>query len=89
MIGLRRGPEPGTLAAARTAELVRVGAIAPSHAPTAREIGTRYRYVVDQVWTQQHRKCAYCEAPEQRRRNDVEHFRPKGRIDPMDGSPPV
>lgn len=40
-----------------------------------------YRVAGLLLWRRQHQLCAYCESPEQRRRNDVEHFRPKARAD--------
>lgn len=37
-----------------------------------------------------HGKCAYCETKVNAgNAQDVEHFRPKGRIDPCDGNPPI
>jgi uncharacterized protein (TIGR02646 family) len=38
-----------------------------------------YRIAGTLLCRRQGLKCAYCEHPEQRKRNDVEHFRPKGR----------
>lgn len=68
-----RGAE--RLATIETDELTRVRAL--GRAPTGDEIGDRYRVAADLLWERQHRKCAYCENVEQRKRNDVEHFRPK------------
>jgi hypothetical protein len=85
MIRLQRGPEPAALAGVRdgaAGELARVRALAAStQHPSSKEIGTRYTVVAGDLWRAQHYKCAYCEGQEQRKRNDVEHFRPKGRID--------
>lgn len=37
-----------------------------------------YQVATPLLWDRQGRKCAYCESSEQRRRNDAEHYRPKG-----------
>lgn len=95
MIPLARGAEPAELRDARqgangnNGELVRVRTIAANGAPTSEQIGDRYRLAAKALWRQQSFKCAYCEAREQLRRNDVEHFRPKGRITDEDGRHPV
>lgn len=46
-----------------------------------------YRIAGDLLQRRQHFKCAYCENTEQRKRNDVEHFRPKSRALRTPGSP--
>jgi hypothetical protein len=53
-----------------------------SRDPTQAEIERfDYRIAGSLLCHRQGRKCAYCEHPEQRPRNDVEHFRPKTRAD--------
>jgi uncharacterized protein (TIGR02646 family) len=64
-------------------ELARVRALG---SPSSDEIGDKYRVVAEDLWHAQGHKCAYCEGLEQRKRNDVEHFRPKGRIDDCAGN---
>ncbi len=71
--------EPQKLADVRRIELSRVQSVAATGRPTQNDIGEKYQVVKDEVWTAQHYKCAFCECQEQRKRNDVEHFRPKTR----------
>lgn len=85
MIRLHRGAEPPALAKARDGaggELARVRVLA---SPSSDDIDDKYRCVAEDLWRAQQFKCAYCEGQEQKKRNDVEHFRPKARIDPCDG----
>ena len=88
MIRLHRGTEPAALAAVRDqgGELARVRAVAAAGELSSKAIGTKYTVVAGDLWRAQGHKCAYCESQEQRKRNDVEHFRPKGRIDACDGN---
>ncbi len=73
-----------SLASIEAVELARVRTL--GHAPSADEIGDRYRIAAELLWQRQSHKCAYCENVEQRKRNDVEHFRPKARADRSPGS---
>jgi hypothetical protein len=82
--GLADSKGAEALAGIERDELVRVRELA--RAPTGDEIGDRYRVALDLLWERQHHKCAYCENVEQRKRNDVEHFRPKARAARMPGS---
>lgn len=69
------------LAALETRALKAMRAIVASKGrdPTGDEIERfDYRIAGTLLWKRQRRKCAYCEYSEQRKRNDVEHFRPKG-----------
>jgi uncharacterized protein (TIGR02646 family) len=87
MVPLVRGPEPGKLPALAAKALVtarqRHG---QGHAVARADLPASYRQLSDELWRQQHFKCAYCEAKEQQKRNDVEHFRPAGKADRMDGT---
>ncbi len=84
MIRVQRGAEPSELATVRASELTRVRAL--GHPPSSEEVGTRYQTVGDELWRRQDFKCCYCESREQRKRNDVEHFRPKARAQRAPGS---
>jgi len=53
--------------------------------PSSEDIGTKYQLVQEPLWRAQYSKCCYCEMREQMKRNDVEHFRPKGRADRAPG----
>lgn len=86
MILIDRGaPDEGSaqgLAALEAKALAAMRKIISQHGrdPTSDEIaGFDYKIASDLLWRRQGRKCAYCEHQEQRRRNDAEHFRPKGR----------
>jgi uncharacterized protein (TIGR02646 family) len=70
------------LAALETRALTAMRAIvaAQGRDPVREEIEKfDYRIAGTLLCRRQGLKCAYCEHPEQRKRNDVEHFRPKGR----------
>lgn len=69
--------EPPKLTNVRNKELLRVQGIAAIPRPTKEDLGEAYQIVKDEVWEAQHYKCAFCECQEQKKRNDVEHFRPK------------
>lgn len=92
MIPIARGaPDEGEalkLSAVELSELHRVRALiaAEGRDPVGDEIGTSYRVAGELLWRRQGRKCAYCEADEQKRRNDVEHYRPKARANRRPGS---
>lgn len=83
----RGKPDEGTavgLSALETRALTEMRRIVQTEGrdPNGAEIaGFDYKIVGDLLCRRQGRKCAYCEHPEQRRKNDVEHFRPKGRAD--------
>ncbi|MFP2929231.1 HNH endonuclease [Pyxidicoccus sp. 3LG] len=79
MIRVSRGNEPAELAAARARELPRVRTIAAVRKPSSEDIGGEYRVVQEVLWKAQFSKCCFCETREQKKRNDVEHFRPKSR----------
>lgn len=86
MIRIDRGqPDEGSatglaaLEARALAEMRRIVAT-ENREPTSDDIdGFDYKIAGDLLWRRQGRKCAYCEHSEQRKRNDVEHFRPKTR----------
>lgn len=92
MIPIARGmPDEGaalTLAAIEASELQRVRAIIhqTGRDPTSDEIGSEYRVAGDLLHRRQKGKCAYCEGREVKRRNDVEHYRPKARANRKPGS---
>ncbi len=70
------------LAALEARALPAMRAIVAQHGrdPTQEEIERfDYRIAGTLLCRRQGLKCAYCEHPEQRKRNDVEHFRPKTR----------
>lgn len=73
MITISRGPEPIALAQARPAALAKCRPNGPVNRDA---LPDDYRKVAKDLWKAQHYKCAYCEAKEQLKRNDVEHFRP-------------
>lgn len=84
MIPISRGPEPGTLTAARQRHLPDLRAIAATRRPLSHEI-TGYEIVAQELWRAQHQKCCYCEFWEQSSYNDVEHYRPKATADRSPG----
>lgn len=45
--------------------------------------------VRNRLWKLQHGKCCYCERRYERKHSDVEHFRPKTRVDSDGNGPPV
>ncbi len=61
-------------------ELKRVKAIAEHGDPTSEEIGNKYKEVRRILWERQHYKCCFCEFKEQHDYNDVEHYRPKAKV---------
>ncbi len=79
MIQLDLGVEPPELTEVRSREVSRVGALVAAGRNATDVLGDRYAVVKDELRRRQHLKCAYCEAQEQAKRNDVEHFRPKSR----------
>lgn len=85
MIRVIRGPEPSGLAAIRSAGVEVVRALGRD--PTRKELPDGYRSVADELWAGHRYKCCYCEHQEQRKRNDVEHFRPACRARRAPGSP--
>lgn len=87
MIRVDRGEEPIALVEKRKEKLGKLRTLIKStgKAPTSDDIDG-YAIVSNELWTRQHFKCCYCELREQNKRNDVEHFRPKGRADRAPGS---
>jgi hypothetical protein len=85
LIFVTRGPEPAALASARATELPKARRIAKRRPPRSDEI-TGYEVARDHLWRAQHYKCAYCEPPEQKDRNDAEHHRPKAEANRSPGS---
>lgn len=86
MIRITRGPEPAALAAVRTAELGRVRPIAAAGKINSDAVGQEYAVVKHDLWLQQSMRCCYCEHQSYCDYNDVEHFRPKARVDRQDGT---
>jgi 5-methylcytosine-specific restriction endonuclease McrA len=86
--GLPQEGEATRLAAIEGREVARVRdlIVREGREPSSDEIGTLYRCAGDLLYRRQGRKCAYCERCEERRRNDVEHFRPKARANRLPGS---
>ncbi len=89
MIPIDRGAEPPKLAPARDRGLARIAAIVDRHERPRSEDFSGYEVVRDELWATQAYKCCYCESREQKKRNDVEHFRPKTRADrrPLQADP--
>lgn len=85
MIQVDRGQEPAELAHVRAEKLAELRVIASTRPPLGNEI-RGYGVVKGALWRRQGYKCAYCECREQEKRNDVEHWRPKGRADRAPGS---
>lgn len=80
--GLADADGAENLRALETTALTEMRRIRATHSrdPTQEEIERfDYRIAGMLLWKRQHRLCAYCEHPEQRKRNDVDHFRPKTR----------
>lgn len=75
--------EPSPLTAERANALAKFGPTGPKDRA---ELGAGYKKAHQALWSSQHYKCAYCEAREQSKRNDVEHFRPAMRADRSPGS---
>lgn len=86
--GLPQEGEATRLAAIEGREVARVRdlIVREGREPSSDEIGTLYRCAGDLLYRRQGRKCAYCERCEERRRNDVEHFRPKAHANRLPGS---
>jgi uncharacterized protein (TIGR02646 family) len=87
MIRVTRGAEPPELTAKRQTKLVLLRSLIQNTGkdPTSDDIDG-YAIVGRELWERQHFKCCYCELREQNKRNDVEHFRPKGRAARAPGS---
>ncbi len=89
MIRLGRGPEPDALTSVRTKELARLQTLAAAGGLPHEQVGTAYALVKSVLWRQQLESCCYCERnPLESSFYDVEHFRPKARVDRKDGSSP-
>ncbi len=82
MIRIHRQQEPAELRVIRKAELKRVRPIAAlrplkrKNDEDADDLGTKYVFVKEKLWTRQHCKCCYCERTQIPESNDVEHYRP-------------
>lgn len=78
MIRIDRGAEPAKLAMLRAQKLVDLRNIKTHEGrdPKSDEIDG-YRIVADDLWVRQFKKCCYCEMGIPRKRQDVEHYRPK------------
>lgn len=79
----RPAMEPASLTAARSTALA---TLRPAGPAKREDLPGTYKVAHDDLWRAQHYKCAYCEAREQSKRNDVEHFRPAMRADRAPGS---
>jgi uncharacterized protein (TIGR02646 family) len=75
MIQVPLGVEPTSFANTRNDELTRVRAL--GRTPKQIDLGDKYTDAGNLKWEAQSFKCCYCELLEQRKRNDVEHYRPK------------
>jgi 5-methylcytosine-specific restriction endonuclease McrA len=82
VIPIKRGNEPGKLAAVRTARLSQLRGLGRS--PTSADI-SGYDVVAEELWNAQHHKCCYCEQRIFYYYNDVEHYRPKAAADRRPG----
>ena len=80
MIRIQRGKEISELAAARKAGLKELRKIVKTRKPEKGDF-KGYDVAKDTLWRRQKFKCCYCEHKEPLTNRDVEHFRPKTRVD--------
>lgn len=82
MIPIARGAEPDCLGQVRAEQLALLRGL--GRAPNSNDV-KGYRVVADDLWKCQYHKCCYCEHRIMKAFHDVEHYRPKARVDRRPG----